>query len=110
MTDRISSSEPKEEEDLRIKLNRETAKIGWDELQKFYAKGMVVCVAKEMDLIDVACEFSRDNKPVVEPWLQAGCVARATDEQALAWHDGDAVVWAVVVAPWVLVQDVEIKS
>ena len=36
----------------------------------------------------------------------AGKVARVSDEQAREWAETDALVWAVVVSPWVLVQPV----
>jgi len=34
----------------------------------------------------------------------AGKLGKVTDEQATAWVDTDALLWAVVVSPWVLVQ------
>ena len=106
----LSMLEAEMEEDPRLKLNRETSKIGWNELQKFYAKGMVISVKEGMDLIDVAVGFLQDNKPAVEGWLTDGSIRRADDEQALQWHETDATVWAVVVAPWVLVQPVSEPS
>lgn len=103
----LSMLEAELAEDPRIKFNRETSKIGWHELQKFYAKGMVVCVAEGLDLIDVAVGFFKDDKVAVQNWLESGSVKRADDAQALQWHETDATVWAVVVAPWVLVQPVK---
>ena len=32
-------------------------------------------------------------------------VTSVSDTQALAWYEDDALLWAVVAAPWVLVQD-----
>lgn len=95
------------DEDIRLKLNRETSKIHWHELQKFYAKGAVVAVKKGMDLIDVAVQFSDDNKAQVESWLAAGCVGLVNDQQAQQWYQENTLLWAVVVAPWVLVQAIE---
>lgn len=86
------------------KVNLETSQIPWKELQRFFAAGMVVYVAKELDLVDVAYQFSKDNKTQVEQWLQSQQVAMVSDEQALAWWEEDAMVWAVVVKPWLLVQ------
>jgi hypothetical protein len=86
------------------KVNLETSQIPWKELQRFFAAGMVVYVAKELDLVDVAYQFSKDNKTQVEQWLQSQQVAMVSDQQALVWWEEDAVVWAVVVKPWLLVQ------
>lgn len=106
MSDYIfDSQEPAE--DLRAKLNRETSKIGWNELQKFYAKGAVIKVAKGVDLIEVAMQVSEDNKTAVEAWLADGSIAQVDDQQARIWYEQDATHWAVVVAPWVFVQRVD---
>ncbi len=92
-------------QDLLSKLNRETSKIRWSELQRFYASGAVINVHNSLDLLQVACQFSEDNKSAVEGWLQQGSVARVDDALAQRWWDQNAEVWAVVIAPWVLVQE-----
>lgn len=95
------------EEDVRAKLNRETGKIGWLELEKHFASGNVVYVSSELDLIEVAYQVSQDNKAVVEPWVNAQQLTPATDSQAVQWHEENTELWAVVVAPLVLVQPIK---
>ena len=102
------SSEP--QEDIRIKLNRETSKIDWNELQKFYAKGAVIAVTQGVDLIDVGVQISNDNKSVVEQWLADGTISQIQDAQAQLWYDKNTTFWAVVIAPWVLVQELMVES
>jgi hypothetical protein len=97
-------TEPTPEELTRTKINLETARIAWKELQRFFASGGAVYVSDELDLVEVAYQFSEDNKLQVERWLLKGQVARVSDEQAQAWFDADAEMWAVVVSPYVLVQ------
>ncbi|OAI18470.1 hypothetical protein A1507_08905 [Methylomonas koyamae] len=89
----------------RAKINLETSTIPWSELQRFFAAGLAVAVAEELDLLEVACQFSLDNKAQVEAWLKAGQVGHVSDAQAAAWIAADSSVWAVVVKPWVLVQN-----
>ncbi|MEI6145707.1 MAG: DUF2288 domain-containing protein [Methylococcales bacterium] len=86
------------------KVNLETSKIAWQELQRFFASGAAVFVASELDLIEVAHQFSIDNKDQVEKWMQNQQVALVSDAQALTWLEANADVWAVVVKPWILVQ------
>lgn len=86
------------------KVNQETSKIAWQELQRFFAIGTAVFVADELDLVDVAHQFSIDNKDKVTEWMQNQQVGLVTDAQALTWLETDADVWAVVVKPWILVQ------
>ena len=46
----------------RNKVNLETSKIAWRDLQRFFASGSAVFVAPSLDLVDVAYQFSIDNK------------------------------------------------
>jgi hypothetical protein len=91
----------------RINLNLETSRIAWEELQRFFASGAAIFVSEELDLIDVAIQISKDNQKQVLQWMETGKVTRVNDAQALAWYEADAEVWAVVVRPYVLVQDVK---
>ena len=86
------------------KVNLETSKIAWKELQRFFASGTAVFFAAPLDLVDVAYQFSVDNKDQVAQWLQSNQIALVSDQQALEWLKADADVWAVVVKPWILVQ------
>jgi hypothetical protein len=58
----------------------------------------------ELDLVETAYQLSIDNTAGVREWLSTGRIVRVTDEQAMEWLEADAMVWAVVVKPWVLVQ------
>ena len=49
-------------------------------------------------------ELGLDNTAQFEAWIAGGEVAPVSDAQALAWYEADAELWAVVAAPWVLVQ------
>lgn len=89
----------------REKVNLETSQIPWQQLQRFFAKGEVLFVAPELDLVDVAYQFSQDNKAQVAQWLAENKLAKVSDAQAIRWIESDALVWAVVVKPWLLVQD-----
>lgn len=86
-------------------LNTETSKISWHELQRFFASGLAIDVSSKIDLLEVAFEFSQDNKVKVEQWLKTGVVAAVSDQKALQWYENDQVVWAIVIKPWVLVQE-----
>lgn len=98
------------EQELTARLNRETAKIPWTELQRFYARGELILVDKAMDLIQVACQLSLDNKEVLQRWLNQRQVTKANDQHAMQWQEQQPYLWAVVVAPWVLVQEVVSKE
>lgn len=98
---------PTPQQILRAKVNLETARIAWKELQRFFASGSAIAVAADLDLVEVAFQISEDNKKQVAEWLSGGKIGAVTDAQALAWYEADADVWAVVVSPYVLVQEVK---
>ncbi|WP_166256911.1 DUF2288 domain-containing protein [Marinobacter salicampi] len=98
-------SAPHQADDLKEKLNLETSQIGWHDLQTYYARGHVVRVSPELDLLDVAVQLTADNKAQFEQWLGAGQVGEVEPEIARAWYEKNTELWAVVIAPWVLVQD-----
>lgn len=87
------------------KVNLETAKIAWTDLQRFFAKGEVIWVNRELDLVDVAHQFSLDNKMQVQQWLTTKQIALVSNKQALNWFETQRELWAVVVKPWILVQE-----
>lgn len=91
-------------ESLSATLNQETAKIRWHELQRFFASGNAIAVDKSLDLTSVAAQIVADNSAQIKQWMEAQLVDVVTDAQAQAWYEQDAIVWAVVIKPWVLVQ------
>lgn len=91
--------------ELQEKLNLETARISWSELEKHFARGVLITIAGELDLVAIALHFAEDDKAAIEPLLADNKISRTTDEQAQQWSEGDPDLWAVVVAPWILVQE-----
>jgi hypothetical protein len=100
----IGQAKQDPQEIYRTKLNLETSQIAWKELQRFFASGAAMFVAADLDLIEVAFQMSQDRVAQVQQWAVAGKIGKVSDEQALAWFEADARVWAVVVSPYVLVQ------
>ena len=93
------------QEVYRTKINQETSRIAWKELQRFFASGATVLVSADLDLVEVAFQISEDNKVLVGQWLSEGKIRKVTDTQAAIWYEADAEVWAVVVSPYVLIQE-----
>ena len=89
---------------LRARLNGETARFQWKELQRFFAAGSVIAVADGLDLVEVALRVATDDTPMIAQWMEEGRVGKASDAQAQAWLEQDAALWTVVVKPWILVQ------
>lgn len=90
--------------DLQTQLLHETAQIPWRELQRFFAAGQAIAVDASLDLLEVANTLVQDDASCLKAWMEVGKVDVVSDHQAAQWFEQDALVWAVVIKPWVLVQ------
>ena len=95
---------PDKDTELHEKINRETARIPWAELERHFAQGNVVFVSPELDLIDVAVRISHDDKDSITRWMNEGKIGKVSDVQAQSWTEAEASLWTSVVSPFVLVQ------
>ena len=107
MNDKVEALLRQDRELIRAKINSETAKIPWHELQRFFAQGKVMLVATELDLVDVGFSLQQDEIDQVRTWTDNAQLTPVSDDQARNWFEEGASVWAVVVKPWVLVQPLE---
>lgn len=90
---------------LYAKLLGETAAITWEELQPFFARGALLWVEGAEDLVGVALAVAEDDKPKVTQLLGAGSLAKVEESRAEDLLTRNPKLWAVVVAPWVLIQE-----
>lgn len=90
---------------LYVKLLGETAKIDWCDLERFFAQGKLLSVARDLDLVSVAEAIASDDSEQVTRWLAAGHVARMPADTAQDYAARNPELWAVVVSPWVCVQE-----
>ena len=95
---------PEKDTELHDKINRETGRVQWHELERHFAQGNVIYVSEELDLIDVAMRISHDDKASIERWMRDGKVAKVSDLQAQTWSAGEVALWASVIHPFILVQ------
>lgn len=89
---------------LHEKLNTETARIAWEELQPHFARGAAVYVAPDLDLVEIARHMAEDRTAALAPLMEQGKFGVVNEDQARAFLAVNQEMWAVVVAPWVLVQ------
>ena len=103
------NSDPLKDTELHDKINRETARVRWSELERHFAHGSVVYVSTELDLVEAALRIAHDDKETITRWMAEGKLAKVSDLQALTWQESDAELWASVVSPFVLVQPEKTK-
>lgn len=90
---------------LYLQLLGETARIEWRELEKFFARGVLLHVGRELDLVSVAEAIASDASEQVARWLAGGLLERMSADTAADFAGRSPSLWAVVVSPWVLVQE-----
>ncbi|MCL7744221.1 DUF2288 domain-containing protein [Guyparkeria hydrothermalis] len=96
-----------DDETLYADLVGQTAKIGWSEIERFFAKGQILRIAPSLDLVEVAFAMIRDRTEPVAAWQEAGDLAALDTDTARRWAGGDVTLWAVVTPPWILVQETD---
>ncbi|QJI27671.1 DUF2288 domain-containing protein [Pseudomonas sp. ADAK18] len=90
---------------LYAKLLGETAEISWKELEPFFAKGALLWVDTRLDLIEAAEAMAEDNREKVAGWLASEIFGEVSATRALDLVERDPALWAVVVSPWILIQE-----
>ena len=82
----------------------ETAAIEWKDLERFFARGNLLRVSSDLDLVDAAVEMANDNKPIIEQWIAENRLSGVSNDEATLWSKDEGELWSVIVLPWILVQ------
>ncbi|WP_111642585.1 DUF2288 domain-containing protein [Marinimicrobium alkaliphilum] len=90
---------------LQAKLNQETARLPWRDLQRFFASGSTIAVDPTLDLLQVAQVIANDDAAQLKHWLDQEQIGQVSDAQAKTWYEADTELWTLVIKPWVLVQE-----
>ncbi len=53
-------------EEMKTKLNAETGKLVWQELERHYAPGAVIKASSDLHLVEEAICFAEDNTEPIE--------------------------------------------
>lgn len=91
----------------RDELAQEQGCLTWSELERHFARGVVVVVDPALNLLDVAEAMVRDDRQLFSNWMSQGLVFQAQDTHARAWQASSQILEAIVVAPWVLVSETQ---
>ncbi|HEY6882111.1 MAG TPA: DUF2288 family protein [Polyangiales bacterium] len=92
-----------DEEHLREKLRAEIMPARWPDLLYQFARGGLLLA--QGDLLELALELARDDRPAIEARLASGELRKASDDDARAFHANPSQRFQfVIVQPWVLAQ------
>ena len=87
-------------------LKEECAPVFYKEVERFFAKGMLVLIADDLDIIEVALAIQNDESASIQQWIDDKKVVRVNDEHAIGWSENNEPLMAITAVPWVLVQEI----
>lgn len=88
-------------------LKKELGVINWKDLERFFASGKLIIINDDLDIIDVASKFNIDDSDLISSWIESDKLGFVTDDQAKSWCKLNKEFICIVVAPWVLIKNVE---
>lgn len=89
-------------------LKQECAPIAYREIEQFFARGMLVLVSDDLDIIDVALVIQADDTQQINEWISQEKVIRVHDDYAIKWSEKQTLLMAVTAVPWLLVQETDL--
>lgn len=101
----VAVDESSTQDALLAKLLGETARCEWRDLERFFAQGKVLCVSDTHDLVVVGAAIANDDADTITPMIDAGELTAPSNELARQWHADNQLLWTLVIAPYVLVQE-----
>jgi len=95
----------KTEESLREHYQKDAGPIRWKDLERLFAQGVLIEVDSSLNLLDVAVAMGLNDSQKIKNWIDKKLYQRVPDETALDWVKRDPILVAIVVSPWVIVQE-----
>ncbi len=86
------------------KISKYTGDVRWSYLKPHYKRDALLWVDPALPLEDVALAIIHDEATRVADWLGNGDLVRVGQLHAAQWKGGDELFTAVVVTPFVLMQ------
>ena len=95
------------DEAVRVKLGEGLGPVLFGDIKSHLERDAVIVIAPELPLLDVAVAVAGDEVETVGAWIESGEMRKPSRAERDAWPLDEGRKWlAVVVQPFVLVQDV----
>ena len=92
------------EQSLAEKLKGEVDIETWDGLSRFFAKGLLVLVQGNLDLVEVGIAMAKDEASKIAKWLEEGEIATPSEAEALSWSNRESspTFDVLIISPFVV--------
>lgn len=92
---------------VRERLARDLAEVSWKDMRVHLQRDVIILVAEDLDLVDVAVDVAQDNKHQVSLWISSGQLTKPSREQIDQWeHQLDKPFRMLIAQPYILAQPV----
>jgi len=92
-------------DELNEKPQLEVQSVTWDALAPHAARGALLVVAPNLELMDVAEKIARDDASAVGAWIAGGRIYKPSAEMIQQWEAEENVLFSfAIVQPYVLCQ------
>ena len=90
---------------LREELQASIGPVAWGDLRKHLARDVIIIVAPETPLLEVALAIAKNDQDQVTTWIKDGVLTKPNTHQLEHWEKNfDFPFLSVVVQPFILVQ------
>lgn len=94
-----------EENSVRENFAKDLAEVAWKDIRINLQRDVIILVAEDLDLVDVAVDVAEDNKDQVSLWIAAGKLVKPTREQIDEWETQlDKPFRMLIAQPYILAQ------
>lgn len=94
--------------DRRSQFQKDLAEVDWRALRIHLQRDALILVAAQLDLVDVACRVAEDDAAAVALWIENAQLTKPLSRQLQSWEEQlDKPFRMLIVAPYILVQEVE---
>jgi hypothetical protein len=96
---------------MRKQLEEGVGPIEFSDLRAHLTRGAVITVDSKLDLLDVGEAVAQDDKARVGEWIEKGLLGKPDLATIERWAKRGGAAWnALVVQPFVLVQDMPVSG
>jgi hypothetical protein len=92
---------------LPDKLDKYVGEVSWSYLLPHFKTGSLLFIATNLDIKTVGEALSQDDVEAVKAWRKSGDLLNPSQPHADYWADQEFTFRALVVSPFVLMQQVE---
>ena len=87
------------------KLDKYVGEVSWEYLEPHFQSGSLIYIDNSLCIKDVGQALAKDDTKKVKQWLMAGDALKPGQAHAKYWNEANSTFIALVVSPFVIIQE-----